>query len=334
VTISNAISYPYNKPIIYSQGFVPAPYSQGFISRLVQVTVTNSVVFTKAIQAKGSIDLNGQSTVDSFDSSNTNYSTGGRYDPAKRRGNGNVATNSRGNPAIDAGNGHIYGICDTGPGGGCSITAGGGIGDLTWGSGIEPGYTNDDMNVSYPDLTLPDMTGWSVLSSVNTNYTGTLTNFTSVKYMLGNQNYIYNGDFTINSGDVMVIYGIASLYVSGNFKMNSSTVYIAPGAQLNLYVNGSTTTFAGNGVINDTGLAANFSYYGTTNNTTIKYAGGSTFTATLYAPEADFTLTGGASFVGAVIINSYTSKSSNVALHYDESLSGPSLLKLVSYREL
>src|SRR5262249_17032720 len=156
----------------------------------------------------------------------------------------------------------------------------------------------DDMNVSYPDVSAPDTTGWSALSAGIYAYTGSLTNFALVKYMLGNQNYVYNGDFTMNSGDVMVINGTTSLYVTGNFKMNSSTIYIAPTAKLNLYVNGGTTTFAGNGVVNDTGLAANFSYYGTTNNTTIKYSGGSTFTATLYAPEADFTLTGGASFVG------------------------------------
>jgi hypothetical protein len=335
VTISNATSYPYNKPVIYSQGFVPAPYKQGFISPLVQVTVTNSITFTKAISAKASIDLNGQATVDSFDSSNTNYSTGGRYDPAKRRGNGNVATNSRGTPAIDAGNGHIYGIADTGPGGSCSVTAGGTIGDLNWTSGIEPGYTNDDMNVSYPDVRLPDMTGWSALSSgIYGPYLGSMTNFLLVAYMLGNQNYICNASFTMNGGDVMVVNGTASLYVDGTFKMNSGTIYIAPGAKLNLYVNGSSTTFAGGGVVNDSGLAANFSYYGTTNNTTVKYTGNSVFTATLYAPEADFTLTGGGTFVGAVIVNSFTSKSSGAAMHYDESLSGPGQLKLVSYREL
>jgi hypothetical protein len=335
VTISNATSYPYNAPVIYSQGFVPAPYQQGFISRLVQVKVTNSVTFNKAIQSKAMIDLNGQSIVDSFDSSNTNYSTGGRYDPAKRRGNGNVATDSKGTPAIDAGNGHIYGVADTGPGGTCSTTAGGTIGDLNWTSGIEPGYTNDDMNVSYPDVQPPDTTGWSALTSVSTNYSGPLTNFASVKYTLGNGNYIYAGDFSINSGDVMVINGTASLYVSGKFSMNGgTTIYIAPGAKLSLWVNGSTTTFTGNGVINDSGLAANLSYYGTTNNTTIKYSGQSTFVATLYAPEADFTLSGGASFIGAVIINSYTSKSSGAAMHYDESLAGPGQLKLLAYREL
>jgi hypothetical protein len=335
VTISNATSYPYNAPVIYSQGFVPAPYQQGFISRLVRVQVTNWVTFNKAIQSKAMIDLNGQSIVDSFDSSNTNYSTGGRYDPAKRRSNGNVATDSRNTPAVDAGNGHIYGVADTGPGGTCSTTAGGTIGDLNWTSGIEPGYTNDDMNVSYPDVQPPDTTGWAALSSVSTNYSGPLTNFPSVQYMLGNQNYIYPGDFSINSGNVMVINGTASLYVSGKFSMNGgTTIYIAPGAKLNLWVNGSTTTFTGGGVINDSGLAANLSYYGTTNNTTIKYSGGSTFVATLYAPEADFTLSGGASFIGAVIINSYTSKSSGAAMHYDESLAGPGQLKLLAYREL
>src|SRR5262245_19237555 len=41
VTISNSVT----SPTIYSQGFVPAPYSDGYISRTVRVTTTNAPLF-------------------------------------------------------------------------------------------------------------------------------------------------------------------------------------------------------------------------------------------------------------------------------------------------
>src|SRR5437870_10329972 len=130
VTISNVDTYPFSKPVIYSQGFVPAPYGKGYISRQVQVIATNPVTFSKAISAKGTITLGGQMTVDSFDSSSTNYSTGGKYDPAKHRANGGVVTNSKSNPAINVGNGHIYGIAETGPAGTIAANSGGTVGDF------------------------------------------------------------------------------------------------------------------------------------------------------------------------------------------------------------
>jgi len=138
----------------------------------------------------------------------------------------------------------------------------------------------------------------------------------------------------MNSGDTLVVTGTASLYVSGNFKMNSGLIYIAPGGSLSLYVAGGTATFSGGGVLNNTGLAANFSYYGLPGNTSIKYAGSSAYIGTINAPEADMTLTGGANFYGAVIVNSFNSKSAGAGLHYDEALSGTSMLKVLAYREL
>ena len=87
-TISNLSTLPYTKGIIYSQGFVPAPLKVGYIARKVMVTATNRSIFSHAIAARGKIDLNGQSTVDSYDSSSTNYSTGHKYDASKRKSGG------------------------------------------------------------------------------------------------------------------------------------------------------------------------------------------------------------------------------------------------------
>src|SRR6266404_5172588 len=102
VTLSNATT---TQPVIYSQGFVPAPLGTNYISRLVQVVTTNWVAFTKAIAANGPVVLGANTIVDSFDSSNPNYSTNGLYTPIRHKANGGVVTDSSAQPAISVANG-------------------------------------------------------------------------------------------------------------------------------------------------------------------------------------------------------------------------------------
>jgi len=323
VTISNALTL---NPAIYSQGFVPAPLGQGYISRLVQVLLITSTTFGKAIQARGAIDLSGQSMVDSFDSSDTNYSTLGQYDLTKHKANGSVVSNSRNNPAINVGTGHIYGSADAGPGGSVSVNGGGTVGDTNWTTGIEPGWTNNDANVSYQDQTYPPGAQlWPPPPPGITNL-----------FLMNNGNFGFPLGLTLNnSHGTILVQGTCNLYVGGNLSLSGGAIIIiAPGAKLNLYMDGPSTTISGGGIMNAGGYASSFSYYGTTNNTTIKYSGSSDFIGTVNAPEADITLSGGASFIGAAICNTYTSKSSNAAFHYDEAIAGPGILKLYSYREL
>jgi hypothetical protein len=335
VTISNVSASSLTAPIIYSQGFVRAPLSQRYISRQVQVSVGTPATFTKAIAAKNGVTLSSSGYVDSFDSSNTNYSTGGMYDPAKRRANGDVVTNSKASPAVDVGNGHIYGKVNTGPGGVVTIHNGS-VGDLAWSgsnTGIETGYANNDMNVTYSDPTAPAGSGlWVAPLSGNYPYGG--TNYT---YQLGNVNNTYTGSFSMSGGATMVVTGNATLYVTDGFSMTgNSYIYIAPGGSLQLYVGGATTSISGGGILNGTGVSANFSYYGLAGNTTVKYSGNSAFIGTINAPEADFTYSGGSDIYGAAIVNSFTSKSSGAGFHYDETLGAGANVgapKLYSYRE-
>ena len=91
---------------------------------------------------------------------------------------------------------------------------------------------------------------------------------------------------------------------------------------LTVYMDGPTFTLSGNDIV-DSGNASNFSYYGTTNNTAVKFSGNASFTGTVYAPEADFTMGGGGGsaydFVGA----SYTKSAKmngHFNFHYDENL--------------
>jgi hypothetical protein len=210
------------------------------------------------------------------------------------------------------------------------------VGDGAWSAthtGIESGFSGDGINVAYPIPTAPaGANSWSALTAA----TGTAAKVsgTNYTYVLSGNATVYS-DFRMNSGEGMIVTGDAILYVSGKLTQNAGAfIYIDSGASLKLYVGGSTTTFNGNGVINGDGSSSSFSYYGLAGNTTIKYAGNFNFVGTLNAPNADFTLTGGASFFGAAIVNTYTSKSSGSAFHYDESVGSIGKLVMNSYREI
>jgi len=331
VALSNVATAPITAPIIYSRGFVRAPLGRGYISRYVQVCALQPQNFSKAIAARSTVTLSGGATVDSFDSSNTNYSTAGKYDPAKQRGNGGVVTGSSAHPAISASGGHIYGLTDTGPGGTVTVSGSATIGELGWTTGIEPGYANDDFNFSYSDPPPPATNYTSWFPPVFGLYPVAGTNYT---YKLGNLGYYQLTDFTISGGQSMIVTGKATFYVAGKITVSGSGfIYIAPGGSLNLYGGGISTTISGGGVANGTGYAANFSYYGMTNNITVTYSGSSSFIGTINAPHANFTLSGSAAMSGAAIVNSFND-SGGASIHYDEGLSALAPFVLTSYREL
>jgi hypothetical protein len=337
-----------NSPLIYSSGFVPAPLGQGYISRTVRVVVTNLATFANAIQAKSTLTFSGSSVVDSFDSSNTNGSTGGLYDSAKRSANGNVVTDSQAKPAVTLSNSaHIYGQLDTGPGGTVTTSGTATAGDLVWSAshtGIESGYTNDNANIAFSDAALPSVfsstTSFLVPSSGNvngTNYTYVLAGSSyrlTTLTLSGTQAVFVNGNAVLSVGGNIDLRWHSYIYIAPGASLQlyggtgiriggSSYIYIAPGAHLQLYGGGASTTLSGVGVINGTGNAANFSYYGLTNNTTLSYSGSSAFIGTVYAPEASFTFSGAGGMCGAAVVHSYTSSGSS-SFHYDQALSGAS----------
>src|SRR6267154_165106 len=256
VTISNAASAG---PVIYSQGFVPAPLETNYISRLVQVTTTNPSVFSKAIAAKGVVTLSGSAVVDSFNSSNPLYSSNGVYVASLREANGGVVTDSTNRPAINGMTGRINGRAGTGPGGTVTVSGSGGVGDLAWLTGVEPGWTNQTMNVTYPDQTVS-----ATVAAAPAPIAGTV-GATNYQYVLGSANYKLNA-LTISQsgpGNPVIVTGNATLYVTGNITVSGSGyIYMAPGSSLTLIEGGSTATISCSGIVNSTVNAASFSYVG------------------------------------------------------------------------
>ena len=322
VAISNS-----SPPVIYATGYSPVALQSSYVHRTVRVDTRQDGMFVKGLVAKGQIDMNGNNIeTDSFDSADPNFSTGGHYDPTKTKDNGDVATNSGLVNSVSVGNADIKGTVSTGPGGSVSIGSNGVVGSAAWhaagNSGAEPGFVSDDMNVAFPDVSAPFSGGYFTPSSGNvggTNYT----------YVLSSGDYQLSS-LSLNGTKKVLVTGDAVLYVTGNVSM-SGNAYIAidAGASLNMYVAGSSASLNGKGVINHTGNAQNFFYWGLNSNTSLSIGGNGEFSGVVYAPYADFSLSGGGSgdndFIGASVTKTVT-MNGHFKFHYDEELGriGPS----------
>ena len=102
------------------------------------------------------------------------------------------------------------------------------------------------------------------------------------------------------------------------------TAKIVTGLNVKFYLRGDAN-FAGQGIVNTSGIPSNLQIYGLGSGTTINYAGGSDFYGAIYAPECDVSTGGNSSIFGA-IAGDTVKLSGTGSLHYDESLteSGPS----------
>ncbi|MBU6400903.1 MAG: hypothetical protein KGS61_11335 [Verrucomicrobia bacterium] len=315
-------------PIITSTGTAPIPLSGTNLSRTVQCTTQRNALFAKGMVAKGQIDLNGNNiATDSFDSADPNYSTNGVYWPGHTKSNGDIATDSGLTNSLSVGNATIQGHVSSGPGQNTiEVGPNGSVGSAAWiqggNTGIQPGWSNDDMNVAFPDVQAPFSSGYSTPAGGSvggTNYT----------YVMGSGNYELS-TLSLSGQNQVLINGNAVLYVTGNVSLaGNAQLIIATNASLMLYVGTANTnapvsvSLGGNGIANQGGNAANFYYFGLPSNTSLSLSGNATFTGAIYAPEAAFTLGGGGSgtynFVGGSVSATAT-MNGHYNFHYDENL--------------
>jgi hypothetical protein len=336
IKLSPAVTNVY--PVIVSTGYVPGPNGGSKLARTVQVT-TKAKMGTGAggaILVADTLTFGGFNvTVDSFDSSDPNHSTGGLYDFNKRLDHGDILTTSSVSNAIDVGNSKVYGAVHTAPGGvvghDTSNHPGYSVGDSNWVStatvGFEPGYIMQDVTTTITDVTLPSL---SWLPAVG-----------GAKYKLNGVMYDYkiqtSGPLKIDGDLTSSVYVSAPnvvLYVTGNVNLGTGmAIYIAPGASLAMYVAGADTNIGGQGVLNSTGLARNFEYYGLPTNTSFSLKANASFTGQIDAPEAYVTIGGGGSspfdFSGQIVANSMK-MNGHFNVHYDQNLSGGQ--KLAGYQ--
>ena len=301
VTISQTLPYQ-----IISRGYCPMPGSSSFISRTVKITTKTNRQFAASFIVRENIDMNGNNVkTDSFDSRDPKKSTAGKYDPVKAGDKGDVASMGG---MVNVGNADIWGHAYTSPTGDVTSLKNGSVGSVAWhlaGSvGIEPGWWQNDLNISLPDAKkpfegAPPPAGGKVAGVVYT-------------YVLGNGGYQLSG---LSGGKIMVT-GNAVLYVTGDINLDSSNdiLIIASGASLKLYCAGANARF---GTINNDNTAPSFSYFGLPSNTLLKISGNSCLTATVYAPSADMVLNGTAQLSGSVVAKS-ARLTGNCAFHFDQ----------------
>lgn len=162
-------------PTFTVQGGLPKPLTTNdLIFRTIQVRTVGSALFARGLVARGTINWNGGILSDSFDSQDPTYSSNGRYNPARRNANGSIGS-VEGN--VDVGSqGTIYGSVGTGPAGRVTTGPSSAVGDAAFiaggGTGIQAGHSENDLNIAFPDATLPFTTGYTIPAGGNvTNYT-------------------------------------------------------------------------------------------------------------------------------------------------------------------
>jgi hypothetical protein len=308
-------SYP---PIITVVGSMAGPLGQGFISRVVRVRTRLNQRFPTTILARGGIDMGGGARVDSFNSTNRAESTPeGRYDPEKATDRALVATISRNPGAMNLGNADIYGSIATGPGGTPSIGPNGKVGseehnNLNRG-GIEDGHYSDDANMHIPAGELPKPFGQPLATPDTTN-----RDYAYVFGRTGGTNDYRLRSISLRNSSKILINGKARIYVEDDTEVSGQAqIVIASGASLELYAGGAVN-LTGGGVLNN-GFAKDFSLVGLDTCTRIKYTGGSAFTGTIYAPNADITMGGNSDAYGAFVGKTFHIMGA-VNVHYDEAL--------------
>lgn len=288
-------------PKIYSTGFANIAAISATLKRTIEIITTNAPLFSVGIVARSNINMNGHNVhTDSYNSTQAAHSTtNGQYPSGQTSmimSNGDIAS-VYGTVNVDTA--VIYGRAGTGP-----------SGSVSWnGSGYISGGTFNDFNMDFPDVQVPFTSGATPTKTGN-------------NWDLTTGNYYVNGNFSLDNNDVLRVSAKAVLYVTGNFSMHStaSIQMTSPTAGLILVVGGANTSFS---EVNITGTTANFQYYGLPGNTSISMGSNDRLVGTIYAPNANFTASGGGSdnfdLEGAIVVKTVT-MSGHFNLHYDENL--------------
>jgi hypothetical protein len=301
-------------PVIYATGYVTIPTLSATITRSIRATTETASAFQGAMVARVNIDMKGNGvSTDSFDSADPLHSTNGLYYAPWRKDGGDVASTGG---IVNIQNAHVRGTLYTGPSGSYTI-AQGSVGDLTWvdggTNGVQQGHYKNDFNLDFPPVVPPFATAIPPMGGTisGTNYT----------WVLGSGNFKSLGDTKLNTGDTILVNGNAVLYVTGDFLMQGgSSIVIAPGANLQLYVGGANTSI---GTLNNAGNCANFSYFGLPSNTSVTLGANDVFLGSIYAPDADLTMNGGGTdnldFQGACVVKT-VGMNGHFNFHFDENL--------------
>lgn len=287
------------------------------VSKQIEVRLRRRSHFATGLVAKDTIKFSGgNATVDSYNSEDPAYSTGGQFDPAKKRDKGSVASTSVTTDAISISNGDVWGYVATGgaaPQAGPNGTILGA--DSPGGIKIDSNRVTKDFTANFDIVEVPSSGFGALYGNVTSSTTfGTAGTSTLIKAANLTSN---------NSGDIFTVEGDVTMVVTGGITIKGE-IRIAPDSSLTIYVAGDAT-IGGNGIVNATNVPKNAVIYGThatEGGQTIKLHGNGSLQAAVYAPNAHIEMKGGGSsgeMSGSVIGYDITI-TGNYAFHYDESL--------------
>ena len=291
--------------LIYSTGYMQLAGTKGYLSRSLRVINIQNVIFKKAINVRGQVDLSGNNVMtDSYDSRDPSKSTGLRYDPTKAGDRGDIVCSNM----VNVGNADIWGHVITPPAAGLNIGPNGSVGSLGWHAagnlGLEGGWWTVTTNIDYyPNVKAPFTTGMSPKSgTVNGIYYDQIFN---------------KGEYVVSgmAGNVLVTDN-AVVYSSGSVGANLLHLNTT-NSSLALYVRGSTCNLSA--ITNVNNYAGSCVIYGLPSCTSFSVAGSASLTCAVYAPQAVIKLNGGAQMSGAVVCKDFI-MTGHSQFHFDDAL--------------
>jgi hypothetical protein len=283
---------------------------------LLAARASGAGVLPAVIITKGAAALIGNGiSSDSYDSSDPNKSTNGQYNPSLYQGDrGDIISAGGLTNSIAVGNGSVYGRVHTTAAATPSVGSNGGIGSHAWQTinrGIEPGWWLQDAgNVTYPDIVLPNTTGFLAPSASPTNI---------YDYVLHT-----GGRYVASSlaGKKVWVEGPAVTLVLPNGLAGTERFIWNQGASLVIYAGGASNLISAGSFINPNPPASCLLLC-TPEVVTLALAGTGPFQGVVVAPNADAVLGGGGSsivdFCGSLMLNSLR-LNGHYNFHYDESL--------------
>jgi hypothetical protein len=340
-------------PVILATAYVPGPIGTPNLTRTVQVTATPStgLIPPGAMVVNTTVTFSGGGvSTDSYNSTNLVLFPGGRYNIANRQDKGDLVTLSDAG-SINIQNGSVRGRLHAASGvvGDVQIN-GGTVGSNGWfnagNTGIEPGGFTNDVNYTFKDATLPDFGGKIPLTPVVANGgKGQKIGSVTYSYVLNNSNpwkiaTLDGGVFVNETGVVLWVTSGIALGPNDRITITTNASTHISGS-LAMYVTATDATVGGDGIVNETGLAKNFQYYGLPQNATLSFGANASFIGIIYAPSVVFTLGGGGNnttndFCGQCVTKS-TSMNGHFNFHYDEGISlnnGGGVFNVISWDEL
>jgi hypothetical protein len=248
--------------------------------------------FSYGAYGRDSVGFAGNGIMDSYDSEVGTYASQLSGNHAGENG----PVGSEGTIALE-GQADVYGSASTTPGG-----------DIIYGGGAQV-YGDTSTNADPPEF--PPITQDELdYAEANNAAPGGLL-------FAGGGNYNNGNNSMSVAAHASVTFTASGVYYFSDVSITGhGEIYIAPGAEVVIYVTGNWDSSGGT-IINQNHTPSSFQLFSV--GSTVAVAGGSEFYGTIYAPESDVIVTGGSDFYGSIVGRTFDN-GGGTKCHYDEAL--------------